>query len=620
MTKRLHLYIISIALIILLIGLPLVNIKTYAQSTITSKFIVFAYSCFAIIGIHLFFIIFSKVKAIYISKIDIILLIIIGYLTLNRYVFQADYSFSMRYLELLGLSILYLVIRGLPIKSYTWLLLAIIISGIIQAVYGNLQLLGYYPSNHSGFKLTGSFFNPGPYAGFLAAVWPVALGMYLFKDQVIVHAFEQFRNRSKTVNILIAYVFEYIPVLGIACIMLVIPSTHSRGAWLSIIISSILLIEYRYLLISKVLKKLNHIKRGILITLTVLIISGGLFGVYHFKKGSSDGRLFIWKVTTEIVKDNPFFGVGFDRFKAHYMNYQANYFVEHGETAETLVADNSYYTFNEWLQYTAENGLVGGVLLCVLLYLLLKISIRKEYKYLYILLVFGLLACAVFAFFSYPLQIVPIKLVAFVLLALLVNLDIKKHRVFNTQEKPKPFILLKAGICILGLIGVVKGGQYTSVLEQNFKTWENAQSSYQYGDYRGAIQDYKKAYSILKKDGDFLMNYGKALSIYKRDKKAVEILTQAKNYLNTTIIETALGDAYKNMKQYKEAEIAYKHAANMIPSRFYPLYLLAKLYEESGEKEKAILMAKTILNKKVKIASTAIEEIKEEMKDIITNE
>jgi hypothetical protein len=40
---------------------------------------------------------------------------------------------------------------------YPWLMLAVIISGIIQAVYGNLQLYGYYPSHHSGFRMTGSF-------------------------------------------------------------------------------------------------------------------------------------------------------------------------------------------------------------------------------------------------------------------------------------------------------------------------------------------------------------------------------------------------------------------------------------------------------------------------------
>jgi ABC-type transport system involved in cytochrome bd biosynthesis fused ATPase/permease subunit len=55
----------------------------------------------------------------------------------------------------------------------------------------------------------------------------------------------------------------------------------------------------------------------------------------------------------------------------------------------------------------------------------------------------------------------------------------------------------------------------------------------------------------------------------------------------------------------------------MAPGKFYPLYLLAKLYDASGQQQKAIAMANTLLNKEVKVHSTAIEEIKEEMKVII---
>ena len=54
----------------------------------------------------------------------------------------------------------------------------------------------------------------------------------------------------------------------------------------------------------------------------------------------------------------------------------------------------------------------------------------------------------------------------------------------------------------------------------------------------------------------------------------------------------------------------------MNPSRFYPKYLLAKLYNETGL-EKAVFTANELLQKHVKIESTAIEEIREEMKNII---
>ena len=41
---------------------------------------------------------------------------------------------------------------------------------------------------------------------------------------------------------------------------------------------------------------------------------------------------------------------------------------------------------------------------------------------------------------------------------------------------------------------------------------------------------------------------------------------------------------------------------------FYPEYLLAKLYNESDQKQKAIDTATKILNKEIKIKTTAIKE------------
>lgn len=55
----------------------------------------------------------------------------------------------------------------------------------------------------------------------------------------------------------------------------------------------------------------------------------------------------------------------------------------------------------------------------------------------------------------------------------------------------------------------------------------------------------------------------------------------------------------------------------MNPSRFYPKYLLAKLYDETGQREKAVTTANELLDKEIKIESTAIEEIKVEMRKII---
>ena len=45
----------------------------------------------------------------------------------------------------------------------------------VEAVYSLLQLYGVLPSLHGIFKVTGSFYNPGPLGGFIAVSIPIAL-------------------------------------------------------------------------------------------------------------------------------------------------------------------------------------------------------------------------------------------------------------------------------------------------------------------------------------------------------------------------------------------------------------------------------------------------------------
>ena len=87
-------------------------------------------------------------------------------------------------------------------------------------------------------------------------------------------------------------------------------------------------------------------------------------------------------------------------------------------------------------------------------------------------------------------------------------------------------------------------------------------------------------------------------------------------YLRRNIIHN-IGDGYKVLKRYSEAEEAYQHASFTVPHKLYPLYLLALLYDKTGQKEKAVEVAERVLNKEVKVESEATEEIKAAMIKII---
>ena len=85
-------------------------------------------------------------------------------------------------LQWLALSTLYIVFRRIEARHRLLMMIFVMVAAAAQAVYGNLQLYGIYPSYHNLFKLTGSFFNPGPYSGYLVSVLPVAVGLYFVKS------------------------------------------------------------------------------------------------------------------------------------------------------------------------------------------------------------------------------------------------------------------------------------------------------------------------------------------------------------------------------------------------------------------------------------------------------
>jgi hypothetical protein len=54
------------------------------------------------------------------------------------------------------------------------IIVCLMFTGLVEIVWGLKQLYGLTGSHHYLFKITGSFFNPGPYSGWLAMVFPVA--------------------------------------------------------------------------------------------------------------------------------------------------------------------------------------------------------------------------------------------------------------------------------------------------------------------------------------------------------------------------------------------------------------------------------------------------------------
>ena len=205
----------------------------------------------------------------------------------------------------------------------SWLL---ILAGAVEAVWGLLQVYGYVASNHSLYALTGSFYNPGPYSGFLAMCVPVSLHEWL-------------KGRR---------VWKHLALAALVLMVVVLPSGMSRSAWLAGALASgyVLSVHHR--------EKLYRYWKASLAGVLLLIVLG--IGAYHWKKDSADGRLLIWKVASQVIV--PWTGVGWENVAGAYGKAQERYFyLGKGTEQEKHVAGAPEYVFNEYLQV----GIAWGV-------------------------------------------------------------------------------------------------------------------------------------------------------------------------------------------------------------------------------------------------------------------
>ena len=75
-----------------------------------------------------------------------------------------------------------------------------------------------------------------------------------------------------------------------------------------------------------------------------------------------------------------------------------------------------------------------------------------------------------------------------------------------------------------------------------------------------------------------------------------------------------MGNNSKARGDVVAAERYYQKAYRRLPNRLYPLYLLAKLYFETGQDDKAREMADRVLSFDPKVPSTAVREMKGEIR------
>ena len=464
----------------------------------------------------------------------------------------------------------------------TWVL---IVLGGMEAIWGLRQIYGLAVSNHSLYALTGSFYNPGPYSGYLAMIFPLCL-------------YEWLNLKEKTERTWVEQGKYYVALGVMLLILCVLPAGMSRSAWIAAAISGIWVYGMHVSWGSKLKEFGRKYKKKLVLACiagSVIIIVAG-YALFQLKATSANGRLFMWKISSMAIAESPLIGHGTGNFVSAYGRAQENYFAN-GEFSEMeeLVAGSPEYAFNEYLQVAMEYGIPFLLVISlVIAFCLWKGSSEER-----IGICGGVISFLVFAFSSYPMQIPGFAVTFYLLLAACV---IGRSKV-----------ILFLFISMMVLLGTYywKNNQYAAC-----KDWYRSKMLYNIGAYQSAKEDYGKLYPELANRGAFLFEYGYSLHKLKEYDNSTRVLEEAMAHSNDPMILNIIGKNYQALGAYEKAEEYLIRSTHRLPGRIYPYYLLVKLYAESEcrQPEKLKYVIEVVLTKEPKVQSTAVKEMREEIK------
>ena len=505
----------------------------------------------------------------------------------------------------LNLRIVFSLSRGVvPV-----LVLALLSTGIAEAVTGLMQLYGMASSNHSLFGMTGSFFNPGPYSNYLAVIVPVAF-YYVLTLRAVPAVLSASKGRARFVRLSNPdTLIYYASWLFLLLALVVLPATRGRIAWLAVLGSGLVAV-CRETPAPAYIRKFYRRRKFLFVTIgsaVLVLVVVSLVGLYRYKKDSAGGRWLIWNVSAQLIRENPAFGVGTGCFAGAYGNAQEASFVSGAMTEDQVrVAGAPDYAFNDFLQITVETGAAGALLFLSVVVLSFRGLARRRDGLLY-----GLTSLMIVSLASYPLNLLPfcILLVFFIAAA---QDDGRSGRRFPAVVS----VALLSGTFAWSCCAVSGAEKRYRALQD----WKLLQGAYQLQDYRFVAGEYEELYPELCDEPRFLFEYGHALNKSERYFLSDLALRRGARFSGDPMFWNVMGNNSKARGDVVAAERYYQKAYRRLPNRLYPLYLLAKLYFETGQDDKAREMADRVLSFDPKVPSTAVREMKGEIRRLQNRE
>ncbi len=370
--------------------------------------------------------------------------------------------------------------------------------------------------------------------------------------------------------------------------------SYSRAGWLGLAAGLI------YLSIVHERKRWKAILLVSILSFLLLFIA-----LLCFKPGSTQGRLHIYSISVKILQDNWRTGTGIAKLRAIFNEYQSEYFSRSNiNSKKALLADNTFYAFNDYLQWVIETGIAGFIVMILAFYLLFRrtrlIYKLEGQKTIIISTTASLICIGVAALFSYPLQVIPIQAMALFCTSIIIFYPVKNktgkvNNIINASVK-SIFLLL----VIFFIISSARTLQRKLAAKSIFKL---SMAGYK----KEAIEGYETLSKKYPKHGDIMYLYAEQLYYSNRLPEALSAINKARKYYVDNKVYGLKAKIEDESGQKKEAEASYLRAIYMVPNRMASRFDLLNFYLSQKDTLKAIYWANSILNMPVKVPSGRTE-------------
>ncbi len=440
-------------------------------------------------------------------------------------------------------------------KAYS---ISMCLMNIAVASYCLMQALGLL-NNYSSFCSIADFDNPAGVASLLCVTFPF---VFIFPNKNATS-----RNVAKIMLLIDVIVFFFI---------------QSRMGLLTISVQTII---WMYM-------ERDYFRGKKIWSVLLFIAIIGFSLLFIRKMSSTNGRFLILRICWKMIEDDIWLGHGIHGFAREYMLYQADFLKQIDAQELYMLTDNITHPLSEYVLVAINFGIIGLVSMLIISFGAFRLALKGNNRLFVIILFSGM---ALLSMFSYPFRY-PMTFLALGCCFLSSGIDVwnKTSLVFKKMFSGiMTFVIImfmtfflswyRANVIFSDAINMLYADKScASFIRKNVLSKTDKMLIYNphYLYSRAVIYFYAKDYDAAINDA---LNSSKQISNY-----------------NTELL---LGSVFKESGQNDLAEMHYREASYMCPSRITPLYCLFRLYEELKDEMKMEEVGRELLSKPVKISS-----------------